>query len=399
MEAKIIQHAVGQGGLLSGEVKCEGEPLRWVYDCGSNQLDSLRRETIRVAQNKHLDILFLSHLDSDHVNGIEQLLKLAEGVGEVVLPYLSPTDITLAICRDIEAGALAETFLDFASDPAGWLISRGVLTVTFLGSQEDSDTSSTDGPDDPRARPDAAPGKIGYRWSRDPSKRKAKGAEKVQRMDVGATIYASAETPVSNWVLAPYAHKPSIQRARQFVQELRAAFGGHQTVGQIALQARTAAGRAILRRCYGALWADHNIVSMSLYAGPEWAPTAHAEVQYFAHPFHPMRWWNSLEACGWLSTGDASLGVQRRRTAFLKYYRRYLEYVGVLVVPHHGAATSFHNELISELPNISFGLAAVGKNGYGHPHKMVRDAFNMNGVDFFNVNEDPSTNFQMASKW
>jgi glyoxylase-like metal-dependent hydrolase (beta-lactamase superfamily II) len=145
MKSTIVQRPVGQGGLLQGSLDCGATPLRWMYDCGSNQIDSLYREISRVAANPSLDILFLSHLDSDHVSGIDRLLTMVS-VSEVVLPYLREADISLAVCRDVEAGRLTGLFLDFAADPAGWLIGRGVVTVTFVEGRGD-DGPDDDGPD------------------------------------------------------------------------------------------------------------------------------------------------------------------------------------------------------------------------------------------------------------
>lgn len=50
-------------------------------------MDRLGQEVMEVANGGHVDLLFLSHLDSDHVNGVDRLLALTT-VGEVVLPLL-----------------------------------------------------------------------------------------------------------------------------------------------------------------------------------------------------------------------------------------------------------------------------------------------------------------------
>lgn len=42
MQVRMVQHAVGQGGLHCGELTLGQKPLRWVYDCGSNQADALK---------------------------------------------------------------------------------------------------------------------------------------------------------------------------------------------------------------------------------------------------------------------------------------------------------------------------------------------------------------------
>lgn len=87
MKATLIQHPVGQGGLMSGLLELPDRTIHWVYDCGSNQAEPRDREIAIVEGHGNLDVLFLSHLDSDHVNGIDRLLMSVK-VQEVVLPDL-----------------------------------------------------------------------------------------------------------------------------------------------------------------------------------------------------------------------------------------------------------------------------------------------------------------------
>tara|TARA_R110002074_G_C12007041_1_gene614919 strand:- start:44 stop:451 length:408 start_codon:yes stop_codon:yes gene_type:complete len=121
---------------------------------------------------------------------------------------------------------------------------------------------------------------------------------------------------------------------------------------------------------------------MSLYSGPFRAsssPTARLSRR--------KRWKIKLveNAFGWLSTGDANLSGIRRRTAFLQHYESFLEYTGVLVAPHHGAASSFHPDFPKKFPNLALGIAAAGKNSYGHPHKVVSHAFKLSCGSFWKV--------------
>src|SRR3546814_9614135 len=88
LSANLTQHPVGQGGMMSGLLEIPGGRFHWVYDCGSNQKGALTREIAKVAANGEIDCLFLSHLDSDHVNGLDQLLGNVR-VREVVVPYLN----------------------------------------------------------------------------------------------------------------------------------------------------------------------------------------------------------------------------------------------------------------------------------------------------------------------
>ena len=383
MQVKMIQHPVGQGGLFSGDLSCGGQPLRWLYDCGSNQAAPLQREIANVAGDGAIDLLFLSHLDSDHISGIDQLL-LNTGVTEVVLPYLNEKDRTLVICRDIEAGNLTSTFLEFAVNPARWLIDRGVNTVTFIDGRDD-DASLDDGPDGPVDGGIDGEGPTDYKWTRRPTKiRQLTGGATEQHMDTNAVVCCKSGYVPLNWVLSPYAHKPSVTRKKRFEGALRAAFGARCSIKQITIQARTVAGRTKLRDCYDTLWCNHNLVSMSLYAGPD-LPVQPKQILKLDNKFY--LWFGSQSEIGWLGTGDAQLKSKGRRDAFLSHYRRFLPRVDVFVVPHHGAHTYFHADLLTALPNLHVGIAAAGKNGYDHPHKTVSDSFIKPHHIFHKVNE------------
>jgi hypothetical protein len=383
MQATIVQRPVGQGGLLQSSLDCGGEPLRWIYDCGSNQVDSLNREIAVIAADPSIDILFLSHLDSDHINGVDRLLA-AVSVKEVVLPYLREADLSFAICRDIEAGQLTGVFLDFATDPAGWLIGRGASTVTFVDGRSD-DGPDDDGPDGTPETGGGGEGPIYYKWSREPVPIKNVGSSVVRRAASTSLVLAYTSGHRLDWVLVPYAFQPSVKLVKAFMRELRTHFDSNVSIKHIVSQARTKLGRDKLRLCYDALWANHNLVSMSLYAGP-------GNTQARQLEFHCKDgcYATSDDAVGWLSTGDAHLGGRKRRDALLKYYERFKPRVSVLVVPHHGAAEYFHQDLTRAFPNLRFAVASAGKNGYGHPHEIVKNAFK-GWRPFFTVGDEEST--------
>lgn len=123
-------HAVGQGCFYSGEIYCapNREPLRIVYDCGSETAgDALEREVNLFHQIIHdgkLDVLVLSHLDADHVNGLTLLLDNGLTARNVFLPYLTPAQRAIAA-----AGAGDErdpNYFELLADPVAFLGGRGV---------------------------------------------------------------------------------------------------------------------------------------------------------------------------------------------------------------------------------------------------------------------------------
>lgn len=383
----MAQHPVGQGGMFSGELRAGGQPLRWVYDCGSNQCEELTREVVRIAEGGEIDLLFLSHLDSDHVRGVDQLLS-ATKVREVVLPYMNETMVLITIARDAARGALTGNFIDAATDPAGWFGNRGIETVTFVNGDADDGEGSPDGPFLP-----GGPGGEGLRFGRErtltkwapdpvnmeldkavggnpPSRDDAPRAE-LRQVAAGAAIQMITPATVLNWVLIPYVHAPSAVLARAFDRALEAEFGTPLDKKAIARSAREQPYRNRLRRCYDALWLDHNLISMTLYAGP-WKPERFDVSIGLVMPHH--HGWHGAEPGGWILTGDAHLDRQRRRQRFLHFYRDHLTLTNIFMLPHHGSIHNHSDKVLEAMPNLRVGFAAAGVNSYGHPHDAVRDA-------------------------
>jgi glyoxylase-like metal-dependent hydrolase (beta-lactamase superfamily II) len=89
-------HPIGQGGFYTGCLDLYGRnhsQFNFVYDCGTlserNNLNFAIESYKNRICNKTIDVLFISHLDDDHVNGIKELLKDII-CNDVYMPYLSP---------------------------------------------------------------------------------------------------------------------------------------------------------------------------------------------------------------------------------------------------------------------------------------------------------------------
>lgn len=92
-----IFHTVGQGAFYSEEIRYgDNEPFVMVYDCGSDTMPPARHNGIIKPKSKlekkihsdlgsnKVDLLFISHFDSDHINGCELLDPKT-----VVLPFVN----------------------------------------------------------------------------------------------------------------------------------------------------------------------------------------------------------------------------------------------------------------------------------------------------------------------
>ena len=395
MDVTMIQHPVGQGGMFSGQLKAGSATLRWVYDCGSNQQDRLCEEIVSVAAEGAIDLLFLSHLDSDHVNGVDRLLA-ATKVTEVVLPYLSTAEFALAVVQDVAAGALSGTFLEFVTDPAKWLIGRGVSTVSFVKAVDEDRSLGDWLIPEPNGEPLGGGDnrRLSVQWPAAAVKKRAVKKATVQDIAAGAAASIATNGSKVDWLLAPYAHKPSKDRMRDFGKALEHYFGKGLTRSAIVRHARNEQGRDLLKACYGWLWRDHNKVSMSLYAGPQASPNL-TSLQL------PFSQWRSggpatpRAEVGWLMTGDAELASRRKLDAFLSYYHRVRDRVSVLVLPHHGSRLSFNPRLVRGFPKLNACIAAAGRNQYGHPHSRVYEHVTrfLGAQAWHQVSECPTSGF------
>lgn len=84
-------HPVGQGLFYTGMIRRGNESFVFVYDCGGSGKDlvgSIVERFIDSLRGKEIDLLVLSHLHEDHINGIESILKELKPGGNIVMPYV-----------------------------------------------------------------------------------------------------------------------------------------------------------------------------------------------------------------------------------------------------------------------------------------------------------------------
>lgn len=134
-------HNVGQGlfysGILNKKDTKSHAIFSFVYDCGTDssmaflksEIDSFK--LLLPAKEKKLDLLVISHLHDDHVNGLEYLLKDIK-VDTVVMPYIDDGLKSLPL---VESSANSDFLRTFYVDPVNWFSLMGVRRVMLLGAE------------------------------------------------------------------------------------------------------------------------------------------------------------------------------------------------------------------------------------------------------------------------
>ncbi len=270
--AKIVrtQHPVGHGVFHTGHItttevsaakldSSAGPPtgaFSYFYDCGSEQSEAFNAELAlhREQSGGETDILFVSHLHADHINGIDRLQGMALA-RKVVVNYLDEIGRLLFVLSDFDRGAVSRSSLDYFTDPVAWWFGRGVQQVIFL---------QPGGPNDvppPRAvDPDFPLGDSGERrraLSLDDTDRTARLASRLnshlkaphgeefevlapaettrpeQKMALIAATgsyfqlecrtFADEDWHGADWILLPYVHPLDDPARKRFVKDLRGA--------------------------------------------------------------------------------------------------------------------------------------------------------------------------------
>jgi hypothetical protein len=411
------QYPVGHGGFHAGRILVRTEAISmpnmmlfearnadgsaaqrtllekfYVYDCGSESpkaFDRSLRNHNRLTDTR-TDILFVSHLDSDHVNKIERLVG-ANPPKIVVLPYLDLEDLAALLLRDVDSGKVTSAAREYVEDPLNWWMRRGVAHVIFVEPGRSGDKPppgpapdtprDPDGPN-PSGSSEGAQARLVCIF-RPPRKHTPKGflspkydapqdiETELPRGGVlaGTGTYfrlewrstANESWRLADWILLPYVH-PVESAARTAFQQ---AVLQELTLPALPAPAVFASGLldALLtkRKKLVSIYSDHfevdqNSISMSLYSGPETEPRSDQWLRPVGKADFGFQM--APSAVGWLGTGDSRLKKTDRRKAWLDFFRRFSPHVFILSLPHHGSWKDFHEEIL-EFDALSVAVATT----------------------------------------
>ena len=414
----MTQHAVGQGGFFSGVIEWRKEKFRYVYDCGSNKLSRVREEIDKVFQEgDRIDILFLSHFDYDHVNGVQYLLSRCN-ISTVIIPHLSEDEKYAFMLRNAAWGRVEDSIstIRMIENPEEWF-GDGVDRIVRVmhGSDDDSDSPPEDSGSIGNGLSPQSDGFFGERnfdpvwyrknWMRSLLKCQSLTEEDSYAIDSNRVLYVRIGS-IYIWALIPYVHQPCSVCFGNFIQKIRKDVGSFDA-NYIIKNLKHTKFRNKIKRCYGELWPDHNLISMSLYSGPSdsnmcFSLSGHSIFTYtrsgaflltgdanFSNSTGSQR--GNCNAC------DIGMSNDRRRMKFLNHYRDFRNLVGALMLPHHGSDKNFDISLLRPFKNLSTCYAAVGNNGYGHPGVNIKKSIYHHFEKSFQIVGDiPKSELQMT---
>lgn len=384
------QYAVGQGGFHAASLRGEGatKGFLYVYDCGAMTVYATQRDreidaylsTLRGRKpDKRIDVIFISHLHADHVNGLPRLLAGAR-TDTVVLPLLNDVERLIAFAHTavFDVAAAADPFFrDLTVDPSQTLHELGVRRVLSLHASPDDQRYEE--PEEDHGPPsDGAEESGTIRWEIVD----ADGG----RVDIQTEGELSDRCAVSvrsasfEWLLAPFVDPPVAKESAKFIKNLAKTLGVSERDLNGVLDDKTFLHYLVTRRipdlqvAYKSLTNDLNISSLCLYSGPRLHTAAtmklwhlHIEQGSGTGTECVSYWPHRDQRVGWLGTGDAALRQRKRRDAFTTRYGKLLDHVRTMTLPHHGSDYNFHGDLLRKTGATLCVAAADAYSTWEHP--------------------------------
>ena len=347
-----IFHPVGQGGFYSESFKAENNNFNVVYDCGSISRGVDKVISNSFDKNEDIDILFISHFDSDHVNKINILKNSVGKIKTVIMPLLSEEDKDFLLLVYKWLGSEYKNSLDILNNPKEFFGSETkIIWVREVVESRDEESNQE--------------------------------IRDVAEIEDGAEIKSGENINFSLegrkfWIYKPYNYKNKI-RHKELLKKFREnniLINDLKDIEYIFNHIKE------IRKCYKEVEGSINQNSLVLYSNLiEYKDSTACIYIYIRedywkfHPFWRYCFSKNQFNLGCIYTGDVDLKTIvddfKNKIKRCKYYLP----VNTIQVPHHGSKNGFDIDFFNDFSEgrrriispISFGLS----NPYGHPSNMV----------------------------
>jgi hypothetical protein len=417
IKADFRFNPIGQGAFYTGKIdtylnKCN--EFNFVFDCGtlsdrSNLITAISNFK-RNLNNNLLNVLFISHLDDDHVNGINELLN---GItcNDVYMPYLSPFErLIVSVRHKSKDTNNLNNFINFIKSPHDYILNdNNVGKLTYIKGNSENEISTEKIPEEISDNENVDNEFTDFL---EPLTQNEFNGE-IQTLDQNSKIVfkkANRKLKIGDiWEFYLYNELASEDQINQFIESVNFIYG--ITINKQLTQAdlitilNDSDKLKFLRDQFRKIFKNLNKTGLIVQHKPLSYKRAiiykenkllHREIPHYFNIFiRRYRYYNQTNrniTNNWgvtLLTGDIGLNQIENST----YIKKNLRNVKVFQVPHHGSKTGWDNKFLKKLNNkglttsvINFGYG----NTYGHPKpNVVEDLVNDNhDIRFCNQFED-----------
>lgn len=360
MKSEFKLWPVGQGLFYSGNIKyAPGESFNFVYDCGSSSQNIDYIVDNYVARydlkSKPLDMLVISHFDKDHVSSIPKLLREVSKVKRIFIPY---------------AGGLQNylLFLALIYGNDGNLAGKvdEIIQISVMDSKNDEEQTI----DINELRIEEEVNNIfGIPGVRIGSFNESSiDYKKIWKFKFYNTYLRTSkslsyiESEILNLM-----NSEGCSRLSELLEKLDQPLSNNSSK-----TVKKALEDIYIRSCSSSIKnSKMNQSSLCLYHSPFNERVSNRSASWAGYTLihHP------LTMTGTMLTGDISLRDIRkgqRYDHFKQHYKNEISKVGYFLMPHHGSANNWTEEVLNDFQTTNFFLNSASLcNTYGHPSARV----------------------------
>jgi len=391
-------HPVGQGAFYTEEF----DGFTVVYDCGSSsdKENLIHKIEQTFTKGQGIDAVFISHLHTDHVNGLEHLLKYCS-VKKLFIPLLGEEDkVMLLIDNEIQGGDPFITNLIENSENREILGETRLVFVPAIGDNFPDLTQE---------------------------------AQSIESLNDGSGLQYNPKLTSDcfkksglEWVFIPFNFRQT-ERSKAFNKKLAQAGIVLNSVQAFKQLWTTRKDHDEIIAAYNAVPGDFNTNSMTLFSGTEQSKKHYLTANWFTgqsdcnggnycrfgeerfrdienhREFMPCYNHNHQEwqrcsvsvnytccdsmndyryhhncncqhyfsnAVGCLYFGDYNAHGVKKWAEIVQRYKTYWNQIGVVQIPHHGSTHNYNCEINQGTKKLSI-ISCGASNQYGHPHQST----------------------------
>lgn len=386
-------HDVGQGLFYTGHIFNENNDFHFAYDCGT---DSTRKYIRREIENfkylvnrstNKLDLLVLSHFDSDHVNQLDILLNNLQ-VDTVLIPYLKPIH---RLILAIKFSAESDAYYEFLSNPINYFLTRGVRKVIILGGSEPA--KEVDFPDNIPELPD---NDLLIKLMND-DKLKADVLMSESLEDDKRLIFVKHDGFIfykNLWFFRFFNRSSSEEELEEFSKLLKSEKYDLSSIDKVVEVITDIEKRVRIKEIYKEIWKinDTSIVmlhgpvkksfSADNYVSLESIMQCLTDKKYYkcgkrncynlynSYKFNYIDRIYQKRLCSSILFGDIDLNCCYEE--IIEHFGKLLNNVLIIQVPHHGSKYSWKPDVLRKINDLSFWIIPFGIfNRHKHPQEIV----------------------------
>lgn len=332
-------HPIGQGGFYTERFYTRNFTV--IYDCGtSTDLKILINEINNAFKYNHtIDALFISHLHSDHVNGLDYLLN-HYNVKKVFLPLLTEEEkiYTLIDIFYNKNSTIAEQLL---TNPEKFINDRA--SIVYIKPSDEDDKIIL----------------------------KENNVVYINDIISNEIIVSGSKicfNEIKNWFFIPFNFRHN-KRAMIFKNKLNSQNINLNTIDDVKKYLDDEKSKNLIINIYKQIQGDLNTNSLTLYSGPLCNSAYKANIcqdsNYYLTPLP-----NNFQP-GCLYLGDYDASGKSKWKLFENKYDVIWKYIGVIQLPHHGSKHNYNKQIIRKKRDIISLISAGHGNKFRHPHASV----------------------------